>query len=377
MKKATALTEKRSVSSRLTYFLSFITFFAVIVTSSAEFLQGETTSPSVLGSMVFEEGDEYIHGFVYYGGHLWASTRTAPCRVLRIDPETLAYERIVLDDSFNDGEDLVAAESRVWVMLYGSPSRIISVDPETMGWETAVSFDPGEFTRGGSLTYAFGFLWAGGGDGKIARIDPASLTFEIYDFSTALGRLQVHALSNGGGYLWASSAIFSTADSGDDESIVLRINPRNPREYAAVFLQETPVSDDMVFTAGHLFAGGESPNSALYKIAVDLTYTRLVTGETGYLGCGALEDWLWGVLGGSPGKLIRLDAGFHEFQIYTLPEGFNHANEIAFDPVNGTLFVTSWDSPARMLKMGIPGSSERVIPASLISRAHESPVNNF
>jgi hypothetical protein len=367
--QTTAVTGERPVSSCFMCILSIITFTAVIATSSPALLQGETHMPSVLGSTVFEEGDEYIHGFVYHGGYLWASTRTAPCRVLRIDPETLKYERLVLDESFDEGEDLVAAEGWVWVILYGTPSRILRVDPETLTWETAVAFDSKELTRGGSLTYAFGFLWAGGGDGKIARIDPASLTFEIYDFSTALGRLQVHALSSGGGYLWASSAICSTTDSGNDESIVLRINPGNPREYAAVFLQETPVSDDMVFTAGHLYAGGESPGSALFKIAVDLTYTRLVTGEAGYLGCGVLKDGLWGVLRGTPGKLIRLDAGLQGFQIYTLPKGFNHANEIAFDPVHGMLFVTSWDSPARMLKMGIPGSSDRLIHASLISRA--------
>jgi hypothetical protein len=362
--------EERTVSSRFLYALRIVTFITVIMVFSHGFLQGETLAPSVLQSTVLEQGDEYIHGFVYHGGYLWASTRTAPCRVLRIDPETLRYEKIVLDESYDDGEDLVMGGGWVWVVLYGTPSRIIRVDPDTLTWQTAVAFKPEKFTRGGSLVYAFGSLWVGGGDGKIARIDTESLACEIYDYSTALGRLQVHALTSGDGYLWASSPIFSIPEPGDEESIVLRINPHDPREYAAVFLQETTVSDDMVFTNGHLYAGGESSKTALYKIAVDLTYTHLITGEAGYLGCSAMKDTLWGALSGTPGKLVRLDAGLHACQTYTLPQGFNHANEIAFDTVGGMLFVTSWDSPTRILKINVMESSDRLLYASLSGKSN-------
>jgi len=360
--------EERPISSCVMYALSIIMFIFVFLTFSHGFLLGETLTPSVLQSTVLEQDDEYIHGFVYHGGYLWASTRTVPCRILRIDPDTLGYEKIILDEGYNDGEDLIASGGWVWVILYSTPSRIVQVDPDTMTWQAAVTFKPEEFSRGGSLTYAFGSLWAGGGEGKIARIDPESLACEIFDFSTALGRLQVHALTSGNGYLWASSPIFSTSSSSDDESIVLRINPHDPREYAAVFLQETTVSDDMVFTSGHLYAGGESSRTALYRIAVDLTYTCLSTGEAGYLGCSVLEDTLWGALSGTPGKLVRLDAGLQGCQTYTLPQGFNHANEIAFDTVNGMLFVTTWDSPTRILKMNVPESSDRLLYASLIGK---------
>jgi hypothetical protein len=275
-----------------------------------------------------------------------------------VDPETLEYRRIILRESFDDGEDLVAAEDWVWVILYGTPSRLVRVHPESLHWETAVSFEAEEFTRGGALTYAFGSLWAGGGDGKIVRIDPQSLDYEVFYFSTALGRLQVHALTSGSGYLWASSPIFNPSDSERDQSIVLRVNPCDPREYAAVFLQDTPVSDDLAFTGDHLYAAGESSLPGLYRIAVDLTYTRLASDVAGYLGCGALEHTLWGTLSGMPGKLVRLDTDLRGCQVYTLPPGFNHANEIAFDPENRTLFVTTWDSPARILKMAIPEASD-------------------
>ncbi len=361
--------QERSVSSFMMYVLNIFTLTFVFMTFSWGILHCETLIPSVLKSTTLEQGDEYIHGFVYHEGYLWASTRTAPCRILRIDPETLVYERIVLDESLNDGEDLIAAEGWVWVILYNTPSRIIRVNPDTLVWQEAITFKPEEFTRGGSLLYAFGSLWAGGGDGKIARIDPETLDYDIFDFSTALGRLQVHALTSGSGYLWASSPIFSASDSVDEESIVLRINPQDPREYAAVFLQDTTVSDDMVFSSGHLYAAGESSQPSIYRIAVDLTYIYLTTGEAGYLGCVLLRDTLWGALKGTPGKLVRIDKSLQKCQIYTLPQGFNHANEIAFNRMNGNLFVTTWDSPTKILKIQVLESSDRLLHASLFLKA--------
>ena len=69
---------------------------------------------TVVDSRELEPGDSFIHGFTYYNGYLWASTRTNPCRILRIDPVTLDYDRIILDPGLNDGEDLIAAAGYIW-----------------------------------------------------------------------------------------------------------------------------------------------------------------------------------------------------------------------------------------------------------------------
>jgi hypothetical protein len=301
--------------------------------------------------MTLETGDEFIHALLYARGWLWASTRTSPCRVLRIDPDTLQYDRILLPESHNDGEDMVFLDDSVWVILYGTPSRIVRIDVHTLAWETVLSFDPGEFSRGGSLEYAFGYLWAGGGDGILLRIDPRDLTYRVFDYSTALGRLQIHSLSSGGGYLWAAAPIFRITGRRADESIILRINPLSPLEYAAVFLHDAPVSDDMVYAEGHLFAGSESSSMALYRIRSDLTYSSASTEGSGYLGFLACGETVWGALGGSPGMLLRYSVMNGEMLRFALPEGFNNANEIAYDPSRRTLFVSCWESPTRILKI--------------------------
>ena len=42
---------------------------------------------NVIKTKILEQGDNRIHGFTYYDGYLWASTRTSPCRILKIDPD--------------------------------------------------------------------------------------------------------------------------------------------------------------------------------------------------------------------------------------------------------------------------------------------------
>ena len=114
-----------------------------------------------------EQGDNFIHGFIYFNGYLWASTRTDPCRILKIDPDTLNYEGIELDVRFNKGEDLIGIDGFTWVILNTTPAKITRVNTETIEWESALTFQENELWRGGSLEYAFGYLWAGGMEEKL------------------------------------------------------------------------------------------------------------------------------------------------------------------------------------------------------------------
>jgi len=126
---------------------------------------------SAIKTRVMESGDNLIHGFIHYNGYLWASTRTNPARILKIDPDTLDYQRIVLSSGLNNGEGILAAEGYIWIILWTQPAKIIRVDPETLQWQVAITFGTSEFSYGSSLEYAFGYLWAGAWDRALAKID--------------------------------------------------------------------------------------------------------------------------------------------------------------------------------------------------------------
>ncbi|MBA7662471.1 hypothetical protein ES703_70500 [subsurface metagenome] len=292
----------------------------------------------VTKTRILEQGDNLIHGFTYYDGALWASTRTSPGRILKIDPNTLEYERIVLDHGLNDGEDLIAANGYIWAILYTSPSKLIRIDPNTLHWEVAISFTSNEIRYGGALEHAFGYLWAGG-YGKIARIDPSNLDYDIYDYSAVIGTAQFHALASGGGYIWGSAPRANT---------ILRINPANPPDYDSLRL-DAPMSDDIAYAKGHLYVGSEVTPSYIYRIADDLSYSREEVTNTINYAVFYYDDRIWAAHVGTPGKLAEFDLDLNLEYLHTLPEGFNNANEIAFDEL-GNIYITCWESPAKIVR---------------------------
>ena len=314
----------------------------------------EADSMAAAGSRILEQGDNLIHGFTYLNGYLWASTRTSPCRILRIDAETLSYDRVILDAGLNDGEDITAADGYVWVILWTNPSRIVRVNPETLEWEVAVAFQQNELFQGGSLKYAFGYLWAGGCCGKIARINPKDLSYQVYDYSRATGSYQFHAITSGGGYVWGSAPAFQDSWFWGREYIgntIVRVNPDNPTDYSSVFVDDINMSDDIAYTGGHLYAGSESSPSYIYKFSDDLSYDWIRAADTVCYGLYAYDDEIWGTYVGSPGRIIRFDPDLNIVAIYQLPQGFKDANEIAFDATGNIYYVTCWDSPARVVKL--------------------------
>jgi hypothetical protein len=225
-----------------------------------------------------DQGDDFIHGFIYFNSHLWASTRTTPCRILRIDPESLSYDRIILNTGFNNGEDLIGIADHIWVILYTTPSKLVKIDTETLEWEIALTFQQTELWGGGSLEYAFGHLWVGGRNGRIARVNLIDMSYQIYDYSSAIGDCQFHALTSGGGYIWGSSTDWQRTEAGEDECIrntIVRINPDNPTDYASLFLDTIPICDDIAYLCGYLYEVASYLHPMYLGSAMTLVITKL------------------------------------------------------------------------------------------------------
>lgn len=307
---------------------------------------------------VLEPGDNLIHGFAYYNGYLWASTRTYPARILKIDSDTLDYQRIVLSSGLNDGEDLIAAAGYIWVILYTYPARIIRVNPETLQWQVAITFGSSELSYGGSLEYAFGYLWAGGYDRKIAKINLSNLSYQVFSYPAVTYSSQFHALTSGGGYLWASAPYYPW------DNTVVRINPNNPTEYATVYI-DTPMADDIAYTAVHLYTGAEASPSFVYRFADNLAYNSAYAFDHGSYGIFAHNAEVWSAHIGSPGRTIAFNTDLEIQSIQDLPVGFNNANEIAFDP-EGYMYVTAWESPAKIVKFDLGGGPSFRIPVIIV-----------
>lgn len=295
----------------------------------------KATSTKILSS-----GDNLIHGFIYYDGYLWGSTRTTPARVLKINPETLDYERITLDSGLNYGEDIEAAENYVWVVLRISPTKLIKVNPTTLSWETAITFSG--FDEGQSLVYAFNYLWIGGMS-KIAKVNLTSLSYTLYDYSGLVGIRDFHAITSGGSYIWA------TTELQYSEINILKINSSNPTGYSYVNLTKT-ISDDITYVDNHLFCGSEfGIPRVIWKIANDLTHTNVSIGSDGCYGVFSHGGELYALINVSPGTVQNYLTDLSLNTVYGLPIGFNKANEVAWDD-DGVMYVTCFTSPSRIVK---------------------------
>ena len=171
-----------------------------------------------------------------------------------------------------------------------------------MEWKVALTLD-GIF-QGGSLEYAFGYLWAGGRYGKIAKIDIKDMSYQVYDYSQATGSHQFHALTSGGGYIWGSAPAFVDSWFWGREYIgntIVKLNPNDPTDYSSVFIDDLNMSDDIAYADGHLYTGSESNPSYIYRFSDDLSYDWIRADDTVCYGIFANKGEIWGAFVGSPG----------------------------------------------------------------------------
>ncbi len=292
-----------------------------------------------------ESGDDLIHGFTYAYGSLWGTTRTYPARILRFNPETLDYTRIILPNGYDDAESIIACGGYLWATTYTYPTHLIRIDPVSMAWDEPVVFRSGEHNLGGSLEYAFGYLWAGG-EGKLARIDLNGMTYSLFSYTGIAN--QFHALTSGGGYLWGAVPRDNT---------ILRINPGNPAVATPLKMTSLSVSDDISYAGNSLYVGTEvSPPYRLIKISQDLTYKE-ATLPSGCYGVFSVGDQIWATLIGVPGNIVRFDQNLNLLGNQLLPAGYDSANELTRLAIsNSAIYITSWMSPAGLIKYGPMGA---------------------
>ncbi len=75
---------------------------------------------------------------------------------------------------------------------------------------------------------------------------------------------------------------------------------------------------------------------------------------------------LWGAFSGEPGRLLRYNPESASHDTLTLPEGFNHANEVVFDPGGGSIYISCWESPAKIVRVDLSTAED----PNLISLEH-------
>ena len=310
----------------------------------------EVDASNVVAEKRFDSGDAYPRQLIFAHDYLWATTFTSPARLLKIDPDTLEHQRIIFDSAYPNATDMVATENAIWIIFGTDPTKIIKVNPSTLAWSEVVSFPSNELVFGGSLEYAYGYIWAGGYHNALARINPINFSTEVFQYSlTDNGTHFVNIVQGLDEYLWAATA--SAAGQGG-LSEILKIDSADPTSYQTVQLTQK-VSDDIAYAEGALFAVGEQNPSEIFKINDDLTYTTTQTIGPSYgVSWSSIDQRLYATYATSPGLIKSFDTDLNELKSITLPTGYNSPNEIATDGER-YLYATTWQNPFRLVKVDL------------------------
>ena len=330
----------------------------------------EATAAGEIITNVLDTGDNQIHGFIYHDGNLWASTRTSPARILKINPTSLTVEpgdRVILPLGQNEGEDIVAAEGYYWTILFTEPAQLIRLDPDTMTASTAIVFDTSDqiLDFGTSLEYKFGFLWVGGLD-KLAQVDisaPLSPTYENIDYSSLATDDLVFftSLTSSESSLWGAMIHYSYVYSYTNGTVI-NIDPTSPDNAYITRTVPALFPDDTNFSNNHYYISSEddpvpSAHSYMYKFADDLSsHTSTWVHNSNSYGTfsNPLDpESIWGVYVSSPGTIKKFDLTPTALVTLTLPLNFNDPSELAFDEL-GNMYAVTWQAPAGIVKYPAP-----------------------
>ena len=301
------------------------------------------------GTKICNSGDNKIHGSEYLNGSLWFSTATNPARILKMNATTLDYQKVTLTSGLYSGYDVEYAEDYIWVTLRMGDTKLVKVTPSNLSWEIALTMDSPTLAFGASLVYAFDYLWVGG-KSKMARVNLTDMSYSVFDYTATIGLNFVHALASGNGYVWAT-----TMATG----YVLRIDPSDPTTYTSSYTCGYYLADDMDFMDGYLYVGTESEPSRLYKINGDNVsdYTYKQIGDSKCYSVTSYGNYIWAAYIGTPGVVRQISQSLIVVDSFSLPSGYNDANEIVFDD-SGIAYITCWMSPARVVKYqtGVEGN---------------------
>jgi hypothetical protein len=320
-----------------------------------------------ISSTFLGAGDAQVHGLIYAYDSLWASTRTQPARILKIDPDTLAInERLELSTGMDQGEDIIAAEGFIWVILYTNPVQLIRVDPnaDPLTYDVALTV-PGS-RNGMSLDYAFGYLWAGCIDDilQVDISDPLVPTYEVYDIAfldePPADIVFAHALTHDENFMWTTLYQYDFGVSFFISDTVMKFDPITPTGSFTTTTVDVFFPDDIAYIGQHLYIAGETVSpSDMYQFAdsVVIYTSTYITDRVSY-GTFAYPldpQSVWAVYTNTPGTVKKFDLDINEVVTLTLPSGYDDPSELAFDPL-GNMYVSTWQNPAGIVKYTAPTS---------------------
>lgn len=286
----------------------------------------------------------YYHSSIMVENYLYLGTRTVPATISKVNREDLSdFSTITLSTGNNNAESVTYNELDGFLYFLCSNSKIIKFNPTTMAYTvhsypTVDSGSSGGITNDGTHLY---FI--------CNSLSPKTAKILMSDMSLVTS--VVNGLYNGHALVYDSETgyLFGTSTTGSIE----KINPINLAVVTSTSVFRI-LSDDIALSPDYLWCVSENNPSIIYRISkIDLSILEIPTGITvagfGCVYCG-IDNCIY-VIFNEDSTVIKIDTETLKMSIYqdTSQDG---VNEIVSDGYR--IFLTTWTSPAKIIRIGNP-----------------------
>jgi len=274
---------------------------------------------------VFTNRDKNLHCVEYGAGHVWCGFSTSPSALLKVDPDSLASERIV----FAQGRglhDLAFDGHRIWAAH--ASGHLSQLDPKTHAIRTTA-------LPGRPFAYTSFFerdVWIGlySEPGKVLRVDRETGQCQAFVMD-AVPNWSVRALAGDGTRIWA--ALYTVP------AMVAVIDPQTKTHQVLVLGErdELKLCTAMTFDGRSIWVGLDTMPATLVQIdpaTLEYKVHPLHPLSSCCRGLTFADGAVWAGLYMEPAEIVRFDPQAESYEVVTLPDAYFNTRGLVSDGTN-------------------------------------------
>jgi len=308
-------------------FTTATSFAAVTGAESLQVVQEKVSRNSVPGEgVIFQPAEKNLHCVAYGGDYVWCGFSTSPSLVLKVNPNSMARERIVFKEE-RGLHDLSFDRKNVWAVH--SSGHLSAVDPRTNTIRT-------ERLTGRPFVYTSHFdgrdVWMGlySEPGRVLRVNRQTGDRDEFIVREA-PKWSVRSIASDGNRLWVClytvPAMVAIVDPQASSHTVLHLGRSD----------NLILGTSIVFDGESMWVGLDTMPATLVRINVKTLRYQVWRLDPPSSCCRCLifaDGALWAGLYTEPAQIVRVDPRKDSYEVVVLPDAYFNTRDLACDGKN-------------------------------------------
>lgn len=299
----------------------------------------------------FKPGIGFIHEWKIINNCIYAVTNTAPAKLVKINPNTLAEESILVFPSDNKHDfafdfTYIKNKNKIYIVFGKRNTSISEVNLKNMTHKDIFYFETKKFRRNNapSITSDSNYIY-------VISTTPRSIIHKIsLNNYKIVQAKRLDSLGFGHTIRYTDGWLFATGPG--KSGWIAKINPKD-LSFTYRFLNNIKgwPTDDLAITNDSIFVCIENKQGYIYKInKKDLSVKSFPTGVPAEC-YGVYSDarYVWALFETKPGIIIKINPIRSSITKIHLNKGDDFPNEIISD--NKFIYISYWVLPGKVSKI--------------------------